>query len=49
VIALTDDETVAQRAADAMAGAATGLDLPGRSLVVRPSTAAAHVAETVPA
>ena len=36
VIALTDDETVARRAADAMTGAAAGLDLNGRALVVRP-------------
>ena len=47
VIALADDETTAQRAADAMAGAAAGLALPGRTEVVRPSTVAAHVAETV--
>jgi homoserine kinase len=49
VIALADDEQAAHRAADAMQGAAAGLDLAGRTQVVRPSTAAAHVAETVPA
>jgi homoserine kinase len=49
VIALADDEATAQRAADSMGGAAAGLDLTGRTQVVRPSTAAAHVAETVPA
>lgn len=36
VIALTDDEAVARRAADAMTGAAAGLDLNGRGLVVKP-------------
>lgn len=49
VIALADGDAAAKRAADAMAGAAAGLDLPGRAQVVRPSTAAAHVAETVSA
>jgi homoserine kinase len=49
VIALTDDETTAEKAADAMGGAAAGLDLAGRTQVVRPSATAAHVAETVPA
>jgi homoserine kinase len=49
VIALADDETTAARVADAMAGAAAGFDLAGRTQVVRPSAAAAHVAETVPA
>lgn len=48
VIALADDEATARRAAEAMGGAASGLDLVGRTQVVRPSTAAAHVAETVP-
>ena len=45
VIALTDDETIAQRAADAMAGAAAGLDLNGRALVVRPVVHGARLVE----
>ena len=38
-----------RHAAEPWPAAAAGLDLPGRTQVVRPSTAAAHVAETVPA
>ena len=43
VIALTDDESVAKRVADAMAGAAAGLDLQGRALVVAPEAHGARL------
>lgn len=43
VIALTDDEAVARRVAHAMAGTASGLDLPGRAVVVKPVRAGARV------
>lgn len=46
VIALTDDESVAKRVADAMAGAATGLDLNGRALVVKPVAQGARLVES---
>jgi homoserine kinase len=45
VIALTDDEAVAIKAARAMADTAVGLDLAGRSRVVRPIAAGARVVE----
>jgi len=45
VIALADDETVAQRVADAMSGAASGLDLAGRSVVVKPVARGARLVE----
>ena len=47
VIALCDDEAVAQRVAAAMAGTASGLDLGGRSAVVRPVANGARLVETV--
>jgi len=45
VIALADDETVAQRVADAMSGAASGIDLAGRSVVVKPVARGARLVE----
>jgi homoserine kinase len=45
VIALSDDEASAQRAADAMQGVAASLDLPGMTRVVRPVAAGARVVE----
>ncbi|MGI8929058.1 MAG: homoserine kinase [Candidatus Limnocylindrales bacterium] len=49
VIALTDDETIAKRAADAMAGAAAGLDLVGRAMVVKPAVGGARLVESTAA
>lgn len=49
VIALSDDESVATRAADAMTRAAAGLDLAGRALVVKPVAHGARLVETVSA
>ncbi|MEO6351351.1 MAG: homoserine kinase [Candidatus Limnocylindrales bacterium] len=45
VVALTDDPTVARRAADAMTDAAKGASLAGRAVVTRPIAAGARVLE----
>jgi homoserine kinase len=47
VIALTDNEATAHRAADAMAGTAAGLELAGRTQVVRPVVGGARVVEII--
>jgi homoserine kinase len=44
VIALSDSDATAQRVADAMAGTAGGLDLPGRAMVVKPIAHGARLA-----
>ena len=49
VIAMADDETVAKRVADAMAGAAAGLDLAGRAVVTKPVSRGARLVEPVAA